>query len=406
MTSALPPSTTTLSFQLPDLLSQINSFTFRTNPKTRHGTNVAEAWLSKLECLTESERQSLTGAKYGLLAGLCCPTCDGPDVAFLAQALALIWLSYHRLLNREERYSEIQEWIEQAKGISDGIAILKLHPLLRSIVPLIEHKLNTPYRQESGRAARWRKAFSKAVQSYHQVIAQVDKDLTEGKTPSFAEYIALRREVCATSLFWKLVELLEIFSPPTEVNSSRTAALEAMAQYATDIVAWATDIFAYAEPNRSRTHNLVSLLVAHRGLSIQGAMNYAGGMVKERVEEFRRLESALLPPVKEESDSSWTSTWLRSIPGLTRSASFGSRSTPQNYLSGIEGESPAPPLDDETLGIIEEGQARMQVTRYILGLKDYIIGSIHWGYETELFFGTKGDETRSFGWVFLTIGSA
>jgi hypothetical protein len=127
--------------------------------------------------------------------------------------------------------------------------------------------------------------------------------------------------------------------------------------------------------------------------------------VKERVEEFRRLESLLLPPVKEESDASWTSGWLPSIPipGLTRSASSGPQPTSQTYLAGLDADSP---VDDGTLGILEDGQRRMQVTRYILGLKDYIIGSIHWGYETELFFGTKGDETRSFGWVFLTTGSA
>jgi hypothetical protein len=132
MASGLPPAaTTTLSFQLPDLLSLISSFPFRTNPKTKHGTDMAEAWLANLDCLTESERQSLAGAKYGLLAGLCCPTCDGADVAFLAQTLALLWLSYDRVLNRTERYGEVHEWLEKAKGITDGIAILNLHPLLK-----------------------------------------------------------------------------------------------------------------------------------------------------------------------------------------------------------------------------------------------------------------------------------
>ena len=144
-------------------------------------------------------------------------------------------------------------------------------------------------------------------------------------------------------------------------------------------------------------------------------MNYAGGMYKERVEEFRQLESALLPPIADvrtpaESDSSWTSSWLRSIPGLTRSVSsmsLGAQLATQTYLPGLGIPAVTSELElSSVVGMSEEGQKRREMTRYIQGLKDYIIGSIHWGYETEMFFGTKGDETRSFGWVFSTDSSA
>lgn len=39
--------------------------------------------------------------------------------------------------------------------------------------------------------------------------------------------------------------------------------------------------------------------------------------------------------------------------------------------------------------------------RYIEALKDCIIGTVDWAYETELFFGKKGAEVRAFGWVFV-----
>ena len=38
---------------------------------------------------------------------------------------------------------------------------------------------------------------------------------------------------------------------------------------------------------------------------------------------------------------------------------------------------------------------------YIHVLRDYISGNVHWFYETELYFGAKGEEVKAFGWVFL-----
>ena len=39
--------------------------------------------------------------------------------------------------------------------------------------------------------------------------------------------------------------------------------------------------------------------------------------------------------------------------------------------------------------------------KFVQILKDCIVGTINWAYETELYFGTKGEEIRTFGWVFL-----
>lgn len=49
-------------------------------------------------------------------------------------------------------------------------------------------------------------------------------------------------------------------------------------------------------------------------------------------------------------------------------------------------------------------QRAAETARYVRAMKDWIVGTLHWGYESELYFGQKGDEVRSFGWVFLTGG--
>ena len=49
-------------------------------------------------------------------------------------------------------------------------------------------------------------------------------------------------------------------------------------------------------------------------------------------------------------------------------------------------------VSDETL---------IAVQNYITRLKDCIVGTVNWLYETELYFGKKGSEIRTFGWVFI-----
>ena len=41
--------------------------------------------------------------------------------------------------------------------------------------------------------------------------------------------------------------------------------------------------------------------------------------------------------------------------------------------------------------------------RYVHGLRDCIAGTVNWLYETERYLGTKGNEVRSFGWVFVPV---
>ncbi|KAJ7235640.1 hypothetical protein B0H12DRAFT_1191293 [Mycena haematopus] len=56
---------------------------------------------------------------------------------------------------------------------------------------------------------------------------------------------------------------------------------------------------------------------------------------------------------------------------------------------------------DPSVAAPMEGLSTTDSKLYLRGLKDCIVGTLNWGYETELYFGSKGDEVRQFGWVFL-----
>jgi hypothetical protein len=120
----------------------------------------------------------------------------------------------------------------------------------------------------------------------------------------------------------------------------------------------------------------------HKSLSIQGAVNLAGAMLKDAVTSFCTAESHLLSPKPESYLSS------RLLP------------SPLAWVLGTVYPAPEDQQDEEG-----GGKERKEVERYVRGLRSLIAGTVNWVYETEIYFGKKGEEVRTFGWVFLNSNS-
>lgn len=103
-------------------------------------------------------------------------------------------------------------------------------------------------------------------------------------------------------------------------------------------------------------------------------MNLAGTMIKDAFATFCTLENEIVES-------------MQPAPSI-----FASISSLLDWKK-LPTTSPTSAIDDSKAKLEE-------VKRYIQALKDCIAGSMYWIYETELFFGKKGGEVRSFGWVF------
>jgi hypothetical protein len=101
-------------------------------------------------------------------------------------------------------------------------------------------------------------------------------------------------------------------------------------------------------------------------------MNLAGTMIKDAFSSFCALENDLIESMQPAQSI---------LSSLTSFFDWKKTSHPTTNSNDDNAE-----LED--------------VKRYVQALKDCIAGSMHWVYETELFFGKKGGEVRSFGWVF------
>lgn len=123
-------SSTACSYQLPELPSFFRSFEVHTNRHCRNVSIASEAWLTRggfggvVPATTTasapinrrrnsgSTRSRYRGAKIGLLAALCYPACDAPQLRLATDFLSLLILEGgHALLESEFNGSLQREYV-------------------------------------------------------------------------------------------------------------------------------------------------------------------------------------------------------------------------------------------------------------------------------------------------------
>ncbi|XP_006463497.1 hypothetical protein AGABI2DRAFT_144791 [Agaricus bisporus var. bisporus H97] len=110
--------------------------------------------------------------------------------------------------------------------------------------------------------------------------------------------------------------------------------IQSLNEYAIDLVTWTNDIFSYnVEQARGDTHNMVDILMKYHNHTLESAMDYVGKLCSETMNNFERRKSQV---------PSW-----------------------------------GPEIDD-------------MVARYIQGLRNFTVGSLHWSFQTHHYFGDHG----------------
>jgi len=105
-------------------------------------------------------------------------------------------------------------------------------------------------------------------------------------------YIQLRRLSVGTYMGFTQVEAIEGFLLPDEVLTH--PALQQLVETATDIIAWANDLFSLAQDLQDEFHpNLVFSVQKERGLGLQEAIDVAVDMHDTAMRRLLELEKSL-----------------------------------------------------------------------------------------------------------------
>ncbi|KAJ6588973.1 isoprenoid synthase domain-containing protein [Mycena capillaripes] len=115
--------------------------------------------------------------------------------------------------------------------------------------------------------------------------------------------------------------------------------IASLGEAANDLVTWSNDIFSYnVEQAKGDTHNMIPVVMHEQGLDLQAAVDFVGEMCKQSIDRFNE-DRAQLP--------SW-----------------------------------GPKIDRD-------------VAVYVDGLANWIVGSLHWSFMSERYFGKKGAAVKA-----------
>ncbi|KAJ7743432.1 isoprenoid synthase domain-containing protein [Mycena olivaceomarginata] len=171
--------------------------------------------------------------------------------------------------------------------------------------------------------------FMHSLEAFFEGLEKQAKDRLVGKVPSFDTYIDLRRDTSGCRPCFVLIEYANNLRLPSRIM--KDAIIQQLGDYANDLVAWSNDLFSFkVETKRKDTHNIVCVMMHEHGIDLQLAVNMVGKLCSDRMEDFIRLR-AQLP------------SWGPTIDGMVRV--------------------------------------------YVDGLQDWMVGSLHWSFKTERYFG-------------------
>ncbi|KXN91305.1 hypothetical protein AN958_01279 [Leucoagaricus sp. SymC.cos] len=169
------------------------------------------------------------------------------------------------------------------------------------------------------------------------------------------------------------------------------------------------DLFAYnihqawhLKSDGDRSHlNLVSLMEADPEMTLQGAINCTGEMIRQRVKELKAELDATKIKASSQPKPATSSISLGSLVSLFPSFG-GSTNTSQGKIPQPDSS------DNDSVNVDNDTEIRKV-------LLNWVIGTVHWAYEAEYFYPNvegddqsssgrnrkRGSEVRDYGWVFL-----
>ncbi|KAJ3983985.1 hypothetical protein F5890DRAFT_106311 [Lentinula detonsa] len=374
------------SYQLPDLLLHFENYhELNINNHCQAASLVSEKWIRDLirdEEIRDPPALSLSAdrlasMKLGLLGACSFPSCDLTQLILMMDVWSLIILNTQLPL-RSNTLATPHRSVANENLQYDYVELLQMHPVFQRLLPrLSRFKYST--------SNFWRQRFTCSVAAFQQSQQKaIDYRLKGASLAQLAidDYIDFRHDFGGMPIILDLIEAVEglELDIPTFNDDLHT-----LRRLVGDIIVLSWDVFSYnIDQSVDNRLNIVSLLQSKRENALVHSIKEAGDLILSRLASFKSLENTLLSSV-----GTLSSTTTNSSPAVQKSIW---QSITHNFTGTQKTKIPPSSLN--------EVQAH-DIARYICALKDCMVGFLNWTYETDMFFGTKGESVKSFGWVFL-----
>ncbi|KAG8985178.1 hypothetical protein FRB93_006065 [Tulasnella sp. JGI-2019a] len=314
-------------FTLPDIIEYC-PFEHKVNPHCAAASAESDAWFNSFEIHRGPKRAEFLRAKFGLLTAMSYPDADHDHLRNCCDFMS--WLFAFDDLTDDGGLRENIEGTKKAAQIM--MQALKNPKTFRTEFKVGETLRSFWERACSTASEGTQRRFIETTQLYVDAIYQQVVNRRHDQIPTIETFIQLRRDTSAVKLVFALVEYSLDLQLPDEVFEDPI--MQSLEQGANDILTWANDMYSFnVEQSKGDTQNLVIIAMSELNFDVQGAVEYVGDLIKARIDQYC-MEKALLP-------------------------SFGS------------------------------DEVDAQVARYVEGLENWVIGVLHWSFDSERYFGAE-----------------
>ncbi|KAF8622004.1 hypothetical protein AX15_007358 [Amanita polypyramis BW_CC] len=314
-------------FVLPDFASHC-TYPLRINPHYKEVASASEQWLLEGGDLSPEGRHTLEGLKGGELVAMCYPDTDAYRLRVCND-----YINY--LFNLDDWLEEID--LKENNSAENCCIAAMLDPIgfqTDKKAGLLTKSFFSRFAETAGPGCRDR--FIKNMQLFFKAVAHQVQLKMEGYIPDLESYIVHRRDNSCCFPCFQLIEYAGGFTLPDEV--AEHPVIRSLEEATNDHITWYNDIFSFnVEQARNEPHNMVTVVMAGKGFTVQEAVDFVGGLCMACADRF-------------ENDLSLLPSW-------------------------------GPEVDRD-------------VAKYVDGLKNWFAGSFHWSFSTERYFGKQAGEIK------------
>ncbi|KAF5359149.1 hypothetical protein D9756_002983 [Leucocoprinus leucothites] len=321
-------------YLLPDLVADCPYLPDR-SPHQKTVSPASDEWFLHHAHYDATKTAKLYGLKAGNLTAACYPTAD--EFHLRAVADYLNWL-----FNMDDWMDDLGEKATERMKEVCMDAMREPETYVTDKKGGIMTKCYTSRLQKTAGPGCLQRFIDNMSLFFDAVIVQSSDRMNE-KTPTLEEYIDVRRDTSGCKPCFQLAEYVGRFDLPQKVVDNER--IMRMEQSTNDLVTWSNDIFSYdKEQIRDDTHSMIPVTMIHYGLNLQEAVNFVGQMCSQAIQNFAHDRKCL--EEEAEKELGW---------------------------------------DKEVIEMVR---------KYADGLEHWISGSLHWSFETERYFGKRGQEVK------------
>ncbi|TFY72469.1 hypothetical protein EVG20_g568 [Dentipellis fragilis] len=291
----------------------------------------SEFWLLEHADLSSKKRAAFCALQSGVLSALCYPAAPSSRLRVVADYMNYLF--------------KLDDWSDELTPEQVDVLRGRVMQVLYDPSPFVNKAGDDPValltasffsRLVSSAGPLCVARFVSTMEDFFDAVTQQAHDRICDSVPSLQTYIALRRDTSGCRPCFALVEYAAGIDLPHSIAKHPCA--HTMEDAANDVVSFANDIYSFnVEQARGDTHNAVIIVMREQGLDIQDALNHVGDLCIAAIQTFERTRAQ--------------------IP------STGTR------------------MDAD-------------LDAYIAGLQDWMVGSLHWSFITERYFGAHGLEVK------------